>query len=236
MYWQGIGPQRFKFHSIIHFCGDYFYKTHIESIVYKDLHAQHIKKLINFTLVMLFLMLMAYAIFFIIPIYLSYYQHVHVTPVATNLPFFEKDSLTEYIVNMIVQLILSFVSMCGSYAILIASCAIIHAIMIVPDSVQFSLLEFQDEWEVNGITSTLLAQLRNSFVQLQDFQRYGTNKIDIFGCAINTFNIRLHILGRYLLDVIDVFGNKLFICPFAWAFSMSLSIFAALVIILINMH
>lgn len=188
MYWAAVGPKRFKFNSITHFCGNYFYKTNTDSMRYKQLRAEHIINLLKITLVMFSLMMIAYAIFFMIPIYLSYRQHIHVTPFATNLPFFEKDSVTEYIVNMIVQLVLCFVAMCGSYSIVIASCAIIHAIIIVPDLFRFNLLEFQDEWEVNGVTSTLMAQLRNSWIQLQDYQRYDTY---FFGIDSKTYIFKL---------------------------------------------
>lgn len=171
MYWEMVGPHRFKYREISTFCGTYFYKTDTDSMRYKQLRVKHIRKLLKIVIAVMISMLMAYAIVATVPIYVSYNQHIFMTPLATNLPFFEKDSLKEYIVNMIIQLVLSFYSMCGSFIIVIASSTIIQAIMLVPDLIRFNLLEFQDEWQANGITPKSLAQLRNTFVQLQDYQR-----------------------------------------------------------------
>lgn len=104
IHWKAIGPNRFKYHAISTFCGNYFYKSATDSMRYKRLRAKHIEKLLQIVFAILSLMLLAYGIAFIIPISESIIEHNHMTPLAINLPFFEKDSLKEYIINMCLQL------------------------------------------------------------------------------------------------------------------------------------
>lgn len=172
LFWQAVGPQRFKFNSIILFCGTHFYKTDTESMQYKLLRTKHIEKLLKIVIFALFLMLFCYGIAFATPIFEGIFQHSRVTPLALNLPFLEKDSLTEYLINMMIQLTMAFYSLCKSIAFEVGSCTVNNAIMIVPELIRFNLLEFQDELNTNGITPKLLAQLRNTLIQLQDFNRF----------------------------------------------------------------
>lgn len=174
IYWEAIGPHRFKYHAISTFCGNYFYKSDTESMRYKHLRAKHIEKLLQIVFVILSLMILAYGIAFIIPIEESFRLHNHMTPLAINLPFFEKDSFKEYITNMILQLTMAAYSLFGTIAVEIGTCTINSAIILVPDIIRFNLLEFKDEWKAKGITSNSIAQLRNTFVQLQDYNKYNT--------------------------------------------------------------
>lgn len=178
VYWEAVGPHRFKFNAIAKFCGNYFYKTENETLNYERLRVKHVEKLLKIVIVVLFLMLVAYGIVFLVPIYESYHQHSYsITPLAINLPFFEKDSHHEFVVNMMLQLTMASYSLCGNFVIEVASCTINNAIILVPDLIQFNLMEIQDEWEANGITSKSMAQLRNTIVQLQDYHRFDTHLI-----------------------------------------------------------
>lgn len=205
IYWEAVGPHRFKFNAIISFCETYFYKTNTESMRYKNLRDKHIEKLLRLTIFILLLMILCYCLAFGLPIYKSIFENNRVTPIGVNLPFFEKDSRTEFMINVPLQVTMACYSLSGSFIIEVASCTINHAIMLVPDLIRFNLLEFHDEFIANGITAKSMAQLRNTYIQLQDYNDYLTN-------------------------VIEIYANKLFICPFSWAFSMSISIFAALVL------
>lgn len=171
IYWKAIGPHRFKYHAVSTFCGKYFYKSATDSMRYNRLRAKHIDKLVQIVFVILSLMVIAYGIAFIIPIYESIRLHNHMTPLAINLPFFEKDSFKEYVINMCLQLTMAAYSLFGTIAVEIGTCTINSAIILVPDLIRFNLLELQDEWHANGITTKLTAQLRNTFVQLQDYNR-----------------------------------------------------------------
>lgn len=172
VYFQAIGPSRFKFHALISFCGKYFYKTSAKSARYRYLRRQHIDKLPKLILLITSLMTFAYGIVSGIPLYENLHGNIHVTPLAINLPFFEKDSPKEYSINIILQVTMCSYSLIGSFMIDVAACCINHAILLVPDLIRFNLLEFQDELNENGITVKVRAQLRNTFVQLHDYNQF----------------------------------------------------------------
>lgn len=171
MYFESIGSRRFKYHAIINFCATYFYKTDTKSSRYKSLRAKHIDNLLEVVVSVFVLLLLGYGILLMGPIFESIYHHTRSTPLATNLPFFEKNSHREFIVNMVLQSILIFVSTCGNFASQMAACMVNHAIMVVPDLIQFNLLEFQDELIANGMNAMSRARLLNTFIQQQDYNR-----------------------------------------------------------------
>lgn len=171
MYWESIGSRRFKYHAIINFCGKYFYKTNTKSLRYRILRAKYIEKLLKIVICVMVLMLLGYGILLVGPIYESIYHNIRTTPLATNLPFFEKNSDQEFSINIILQVILIFYSTCGNLTIQMAACMVNHAIMIVPELIRFNLLEFQHELNAKGMYAKSISQLRNTFIQLQDYNR-----------------------------------------------------------------
>lgn len=172
MYLEAIGPHRFKFNAIVNFCGTYFYKSDTKSMRYKRLRVKHIKKFIRLVTMILSLTLLSYIIVLIAPIYENVYQHIRITPLAMALPFLEKDSKMEFTLNMVLQMIMAFYAMNGSFAIEIATCMVNHAIVLGADLIRFNLLAFHKELTANGCGLKSIAQLRNIFVQLQDYNRF----------------------------------------------------------------
>lgn len=172
MYWESVGPRRFKLHTLGGFCGTYFYKSNTASQQYNALRCDHIERLLKNVLIILPLIFLSHATIAIEPLYAFVYQHDHVTPMALHLPFFEADSDREFIVNVMLQTILTCYAMTGALSIEIASCMINHAITVVPDLIQYNLNEFQNELNTNGITMRTISLLRNTFLQIQDYNRY----------------------------------------------------------------
>lgn len=172
VYWEAVGSHRFKFNAIISFCETYFYKTNTKSMRYKNLRTKHIEKLLKLTIFILLLMMLCYGLAFGLPIYKSIFENNRVTPIGVNLPFLVKESRTEFTINIILQVTMASYSLSGSFVIEVASCTINHAIMLVPELIRFNLVEFQDTFNANGITAKSMAQLRNTFVQLQDYDRF----------------------------------------------------------------
>lgn len=178
MYYEAIGPRRYKFNAIIHFCGLYFYQSDTNSQRYKLLRVKHIGKLLKITTFILLMMFIGYGIAFIAPLYQCLYKHKRITPLAINLPLLEKDSDLEYTLNMTLQMTMAFYSLCGSFATEVASCTIIHAVMLVPDLIRFNLMEFQKELGASGCGWKSFAHLRNTFIQLQDYERFGLKFVE----------------------------------------------------------
>lgn len=173
MYWESVGPNRFKLHALGSFCGTYFYKSSTDTPQYRILRCYHIRRFTKNLLIVLPLMLASHATLAIEPAYAFVFEHnTHVTPLALHLPIFIKDSDTEYIVNVMVQTILTGYALTGALAIEIASCMINHTITAVPDLIQYNLNEFRGEFYANGINLASISLLRNTFLQVQDYNRY----------------------------------------------------------------
>lgn len=69
-------------------------------------------------------------------------------------------------------MIMAFYSLSGSLATEVEACTIIHAVMLVPDLIRFNLVQFQKELSASGCGWKSFAHLRNTFVQLQDYDRF----------------------------------------------------------------
>lgn len=172
MYWESVGPRRFKLHTLGSFSGTYFYKSTNNTTNYQILLNKHIHLFIRSLLISLPVIHVAHFIIFLIPVAVFLIQHIPITPLALHLPFFEKDTETEFVVNMIVQTILVLYAYIGSMVIEISSCFINHAITVIPDLIQYNLDEFHAEFMcANQMNVKSILLLRNSFQQVQDFNR-----------------------------------------------------------------
>lgn len=177
MYFKAIGRNQLKLHKLDMFAGEYFYNSYTESMAYKTLHVKHIDKLIKNILIILPMVLLSHGICIAAPLYAILFQHIRATPAGIHLPFLEKDSNYEYTLNMTVQIIMSFYLLTGDLAIEMLSCTINNAIVLIPDLIQYNLNEFQMEFSINGIHIKSIAQLRNVFDQINDFNRFVMVKV-----------------------------------------------------------
>lgn len=171
MYFEAVGPHRFKFHTLGGFCGFYFYRTEAQSTQYKMLRVKYIHKFLLNLVIVLLLIFSGHFIMFTAPIYAIVFQHIRITPLAFHLPFFEKNSNLEYTLSMLLQAIMAFNGIIGALAIEIASCMINHAVTITPELIQYNIDGFHEEFQANGINLKSISLLRNCFVQIQDFNR-----------------------------------------------------------------
>lgn len=175
MYWKIIGPCRFKIHNLIIFGGRHIYNNCSNSIKYKVLCVKHINKLIKTVVISLILVLIAHAMILIGPLYAYFFQNLHITPFATNLPFFENDSDLEFTVNMILQSIMGAYELLGSISMNIAICLINNVVVAVPDLIRLNLDEFYEDFKDTGINPKSIARFRNTFLQIRDYKKYDVN-------------------------------------------------------------
>lgn len=118
VYWEAVGPHRFKLNAIAKFCGNHFYDHENKTLRHQNLRVKHIVKLLKIVTFIMGAMLLAYGIVFLAPMYESFHTHNRkITPLAINLPFFEKDSHDEFVVNMFLQLTMAAYSLCGKFLI-----------------------------------------------------------------------------------------------------------------------
>lgn len=173
MYYQAIGPNRFKLQTLCGFCGFYFYRTNAQSPQYKMLRVKFIDKFVSNLLIILSLIVIAHLFIFFGLIYELFFQNIsRMTLMTMHLPFLEKDSNIEFTLNTIVQIIMGLYALVGAVAIEIATCTINHTITIAPELIQYNLTEFEEEFHDGDMDRKSILLLRNCFVQVQDFNRY----------------------------------------------------------------
>lgn len=155
----------------MNFGGNYIYRNETQSTKFQNICAKCAKKLTKSILIGLPLMFITHAMILAVAAYAHYWQHIAITPLAIDLPFLEKDTNLELIVNMIFQLIMGFYAVMGCLSLEIGECLMNNTIVAMPDVIRFNLNEFNDEYETKGMNLTSILQLRNIFCQIQDFQR-----------------------------------------------------------------
>lgn len=171
-YWILIGPTRFKFNSLVNFGGNYIYRNENQSIKLQIICAKYVKKLTKNIMTALPLIIITHAMILEVAIYAHYWQNIPITPLAINLPFLEKDSNSELLVNMTFQLTMGIYAVIGCLSLETADCLMNNAIIAIPDVIRVNLSEFNDEFETNGLNLKSILQLRNTFCQIKDYERY----------------------------------------------------------------
>lgn len=132
---------------------------------------KHVNKLVRSVIVDLPVMFLAQSIVFNEPLYAHHVQHSPITPFAINLPFFMKNSSAEYVVNMMIQSIWGVYAVVGLSSVEVGECLINNTIAAIPDVIRCSLIDFHDESKANAMNRKSVGQLRNTFLQIQDYKR-----------------------------------------------------------------
>lgn len=170
MYWNAVGPRRFKFNKIMTFASEYLY-TNENSTKYQKVCEKHVNSFYKTVAIIYAQLLLAHILSAIGPFYAFFFQNKRITLLATNLPFLEKDSELEFAINMTLQGVMAFYSMAGNLALEMGSSAINNTISMIPDVVRFDLSEFQDGFKSNGLSLASIIQLRNVYMKIQDFNQ-----------------------------------------------------------------
>lgn len=191
------------------FAGKCIYKD-TSSKKYEVICAKHVDDFLRMVIIIFSLIWIAHTLAVFGPFYAYFFQNIRITPLATNLPFFEKDSNLEFTIGMMLQGVMAFYSMAGNLSIEMGSCAIINTIRMIPDLIRFNLLEFDEELNANGLCLKSSARLRNVFVQIQDFNRCFTFSVNFPWLSMNLF-----IICFILLDIWWMW-SKFIMSNFSW--------------------
>lgn len=171
MYWNAVGPRRLNFNKIMTFASKYLY-TNESSTKYQEVCEKHVNAFYKTVAAIYVQLSLAHILAVMGPFYAFFFQSIRITPLATNLPFFEKASELEFAINMTLQGAMAFYSMAGNLALEMGSSAINNTISMIPDVIRFDLTEFQHEFKSNGLSLASIMQLRNVYMKIQDFNRY----------------------------------------------------------------
>lgn len=171
-YWLAIGPRRFKFNNLITFSGKYIYAETNSSVRRNRINTKHIDKLLKYFIIQYLSIMMSYQTILTGPLYAYIHDNLRISPLGTHIPFFELNSDAEFYTNMVHQVLIGAYTIFGSVMIELMICIVNRTITAIPDLTSLTLKEFFEEFKLNGINSKSNAQLRNVFLQLQDFNKY----------------------------------------------------------------
>lgn len=174
MYYNSIGPNRHLYNSLVNFAGKHIYMDNRQRTGYNNVCERHIKQLLKNVAVIVALMILSHAMLILGPLYAYFSHNIRITPLATNMPFFEKNSDIEFTINLLIQAIMIFYASAGSVAIEIVTCLILDVVTIIPDFIQISLNRLTDDVCSKVHVNIIIAHLRNTIIQIQDFDRYIT--------------------------------------------------------------
>lgn len=169
MYWTAIGPHRFKLNNIITFSGKYIYTDENTPVARNIVNGKHVDHLLKTFSIICTAILMSYHAIIISPIYAYIHDGLRINALGTHLPFFELDSDADFNVNMLIDAAIGVCTMLGGYALELAAAIVNNTISAMPDLINLSLAGFFDAYKSNGIHCNSVAQFRNVFVQIQDF-------------------------------------------------------------------
>lgn len=170
-YWEIVGPRRFKLNSLINFPGKFIYIDNTESSKYNKICEESVKKLVKNVVIVISFVILAHAVVVVGPIYAYIFKDIHVTPFATHLPFVEKDSHTEFILNLAPQSVIALSSMIYSITVEIMTCLIDNTISTIPKLIRFNLEELAKMSHKKNSLLILHVHLRNVLIQVQDYNK-----------------------------------------------------------------
>lgn len=168
-----MGKKRLKFGNVIMCMGRKIYENEgMYQSVYHHIRMKHIDKLWkNFITAFSVRMLSHYGIMFGM-LYAYFHENIRFTPLGIHLPYFERDSDSEFIISMSFQGVIAAYTIVGSYIGEMAMCTVNSTILMFPDMICLNLTKFYDEFKMNGICMKARARMRNAFIQIQDFNEY----------------------------------------------------------------
>ena len=184
MYWKVVGPHRFKLNSLVNFPGRFIYIDDNESTKYYKFCAKSAMKLLKNVVIITTLVIFAHIVVVVGPIYAFISKGSRVTTMATHLPFLEKDSDAEFMLNVTQQFVIAVVSMCANMAIEIMTCLIDNTISAIPKLIRLSLNELADEAHSEYSRLNINIRLRSVLIQIQDFD----------GCVSNSLILKFMIV------------------------------------------
>lgn len=200
-----IPSKRPRFQKLIFFAGDKIYTEHGQS------NANYIKvtdesaiQLFMNTAKIIGMITVSMTIFCIFPIYAFIYRNEIQFPVPVLIPFTTLDTKIGLLVNVLNQAFTCLIGITGNYGIEIIACILKNTVWASASTICYSLDELTEllhepEQREKKIMKTKY-QLRNTLVQIQDFD-------------------------RYILEICDLYYWKFFVQPYLLTFAISGALF-----------
>lgn len=168
MYWNTVGPNRFRINSLIRFGGEFIYMDKSKYRIVCDIYS---KKLVNNVTLVVILILVSHALFTVTPIHFYIVEKKLLTPIPTELPYVDKDTTIGFAINLFQQGILVFYELLGTLTIEVALCFINNTITTMPAMIHVDLEEISNQLHLTGSCKHLKPRMRNVLMKIQDFDR-----------------------------------------------------------------
>lgn len=162
---------RVTINSAIEFGGKYIYIDRLKSPKYRAMCEKYITKLVHHSLFMIFVVATTSLLIGLCTMIEIVIYHRRVTPLGTELPFFEKDSIIGYLVRLFSETLLGLI---GTVAIItneIGAALASNAYSAIPDIINIDAGEIESELHSNGMSSIVSWRLRNVIMKIQVFYR-----------------------------------------------------------------
>lgn len=224
-YWKSINSDRFKVHNIINIAGKYFYVDEIKPSKYHVASEKFIMKLLQITIIILILILISYGLAALSGLYAIIFVDSHNTFLGTETPFVNSNNHIGHVINIILQLLISCLSLISNITIEIGVCIVYNAFALMPELIYLESQELDDELNMNGTSLKAMMTFRNIVAQTQDYNKLIF--VDIF--QINAMKCFASFFS-YLQECLDVYYVRLFFGPLLLMYSISFSIFGQMIV------
>lgn len=166
------GKNRFKFFNGLIFLKKYVHNSDEGLPKCKVIWTKHIDRFWKKFIITFSVLYMSYNSILFGSIYAYYHDNVRSTPMGIHLPYFERDSDTEFLASMTLQGIVSIYVILGNFLAELTKQAVTSTLELITDLIRFNLEELHDEFALNENSLRSKSRILNVFNQIEDFIKY----------------------------------------------------------------
>lgn len=169
MFWNGVGPKRFKFNNILSFGGKYIYKNHEVRTKHDTLCEKMVVELAQSFVAISIIICVVHLTLIAVPLNMITFTNTHVSIIRIEIPFFESDrSANGYMINVSMQIACILNSMIGLILVGTAALLIYNNNAVIPEIIHLDLEDLEDELNTNGFSLIAKYRLRDIFMKVLD--------------------------------------------------------------------
>lgn len=176
LYWKAIGKERFQMKSVLNFAGTYIYENKRNNSKFSQVIEQGFGKMLKSYIILTCIILTSMGAVSFGPMYIFFTQGQWITPLGIQFPFADVSDVA-FFLDLMVQIVIAFIGILTTVSIEMVQVIINNAVELSSDVITLNINMLSDELEKNEkFTVETFARLRNVCIQIQDFDRYITNR------------------------------------------------------------
>lgn len=172
MYWKAIGKDRFKFHSLLNFAGDYIYEEKRSTSKFSMVCEIGAHKMMKSYAILTCIICTSMSLVSLGPMLIFFRDGIWITPLGTQFPFADQSDVAFYM-DLGIQMAIALIGILTTVSIEMAQVIVNNAVEMSADVIQFNIDMLAEQ--INQIDMMHLksrANFRNIILQIQDFDRY----------------------------------------------------------------